>query len=334
MYCVALIPSYIPNRFSLTLFSSKPTIYTSNNHQPLSQIRFAYVDISIYLLLNHHRSQTTPTRNMFNFLNSTSSKKATPPSLINFDTTSRDEWMAKNSLKGNLTHDSLLRAIYQPEFDRLKQTTTEGDVKTPKSDLTRVLNFTYHGDTKKLGYADGIPSFTSCGELEWLTAHADMLRDGVHERDSRFSRMLVLGGKITMDAKGSDTNIIAFQADDGDSENSQTATIIHGFADEEYRDFWAGVGKHRKRNTITEPEGFPPLAQTKAKIVAAMLSSLGSRATDQISPSTDIDWENVLDAGPSSYESQKSLLDRRIAPPMRRIGTRRTWSDRWENCFL
>ena len=244
---------------------------------------------------------------MFDYFKTAIPEKATPPSLIDFATITRDGWMANNSLEGDLTQKSLFGAIYP---SGLVRQTTETDVAL--SSRPPPLQLAYQRNIEEIEYKDNarLPTFVAGSELQSVTARPYSLRPSESHRKS--SRMQVLGGKIELEPEVV-TNFIAFQPEHIPGKH-QTGKIIHGFPDQEFAKFWEGVETITPSITTIEPEGFPPLSQTGAKIVArlSILSSPGSRATNQISPTTDCDGEDASVAGSSSaqsFEPPKSLLD-------------------------
>ena len=292
------------------LFSSNTTINTSNHHQPYLRVAFTYIDISNHLPLIHQTCQTTPTRDMFDYFKTAIPEKASPPSLIDFATITRDGWMANNSLEGDLTQKSLFGAIYPSGL--VRQTT---EAEGTSSDQHPTLQLTYQRNIGETRYKDKdpLPTFVAGSELKSVTARPYPLPQSRRSgRSSKFSCMQVLGGQVKLDSEGV-TNFIAFQPEHISGKH-QTGKIIHGFPDQEFHEFWKGVETITPSITTTEPDGFPPLSQTGAKIVArlSILSSPGSRTTNQILPTTDGDGENASVAGSSSTQSfnlPKSLLD-------------------------
>ena len=170
------------------LFSFKSTINTSNFHQPYLRVAFIYIDISIHLPLIHHLSQTTFTRKMFNSIFG-SSKKATseietPSSLINYERIkyeriSRNDWMAENSIEGDLTPRLLFRASYKSELDYLRKSNpTKEELDMILSKHIPFLRLTREGDTENIGYVESLSFVADC-EPKWFSAQPVLLPDGV-----------------------------------------------------------------------------------------------------------------------------------------------------------
>jgi len=251
-----------------------------------------------------------------------SSKKATseietPSSLINYERInyeriSRNDWMAENSIEGDLTPRLLFRASYKSELDYLRNSNpTQEELEMILSKRTPRLRLTREGDTENIGYVESLSFVADC-EPKWFSAQPVLLPDGV-TKDANFRRTKVLGGKVRM-PEGDITNIIALLPDDGiitlpddgtAAEEPQTGTIIHGFTDQEYNDFWREVETivpATETGHFQNSDRSPPLSCTGAETAAhlCMLPSSELTAIKRNSLEIDSDCEDASNAGPSS----------------------------------